>query len=60
MHGTVELTASTHKGPHVNCLENLYIQIYQHTGILINEQTVGKYTPLHEVIQDIQMQHICT
>lgn len=56
MHDDVELRAA-HKGSSMTCLENFYIQIYQHQGIVINKENAGKYNPLCEVMHDIQLQY---
>lgn len=41
----------------MNCLEDLYIQLYK--GLLIDEENVGEYSPLCEMLYDIQLKQAC-
>jgi CDP-diacylglycerol pyrophosphatase len=47
-----ELPTLENKGSQINCLENLYIQLYQQRGIVIDKQNTGEFNPLRKIMHD--------
>lgn len=45
----METIISAYKGTGMNCSENLYISMYEHQNILINEQNTCDYNSLYEL-----------
>jgi hypothetical protein len=50
---TIELSSPARKGTRMNCLESCHIQLYQQTGLLVEEWSVGEVNPLHGVAHNV-------
>lgn len=43
----------------MNYLENVHTQLYQHKGVLIDEQNAENFNPFYEAMHDVQFKHAC-
>ena len=44
----------------MNYLKNVYTELYQHKGVLIDEQNTGDFNPLYEAMHDVYLKHACS
>ena len=43
----------------MNCVEHIYIQLYQHKGILIDKWNAGDFNPMYEAMHDQSQRNDC-
>jgi hypothetical protein len=53
----MSMLKQTNKGPHMNTLEQFYIQLFAYNIKLIPEQNTADYNPTLRFIYDIQKRH---
>jgi hypothetical protein len=50
----VSLLKQVNKGPHMNSMEQFYIQLYAHNKKLVPEQNPGEYNPILNFVYNLQ------
>ena len=44
----------------MNCVENVYTQLYQRNRILIDKWNTGDFNAMYEAMHDQRVKHSCT
>jgi hypothetical protein len=51
------LLKQANKGPHMNSLEQFYIQLYAHNKNLVPEQIPGEFNPVIKFVYNLHSRH---
>jgi hypothetical protein len=49
----MSLLKQVNKGPHMNSMEQFYIQLYAHNKKLVPEQNPGEYNPIFSFVYNL-------
>jgi len=55
----MDIITFLYKGSCMNCVENIYIQLYQHKGVSNDKWNAGDFNPMYEAMHDQSQRNDC-